>query len=525
MEQHALNGRDWRALKRRRGAMWAKAGVKSSLRAAWEPFPAAAAKLSAALAPVSYKLWRFACAATYVAKVTAQRVGFAAERVRGAALGVKQSIVPRALDRVHAASIVAILSILIFVYGFYGMGLEVSIDGVSQGYVRSEAQFEEALADVSARASHLLGAPYVMNPDVTYHFSLVSRGKVFNSKEVEDMLFSRIPELKYMYVLTLDGEQFAGSANRSAIESALASRLSAYGNFESADFLKTAEVTWQLAPVSMELDAAALSSLTGSELRPAAYVTAQDSTLSAAAKRVGMSADSLRALNPNLDETDVLGAKLLVNYATPLLQVKSSKTLVYDEVVPYDTQYVDDPDQYKGRSKVITEGSDGQVRVTASAVYLDGREINRNVTNTATITEMVTEVVAMGTQEPPTFIRPYYGRLTSGFKMRTLYGVTKMHSGIDLAGPTGSPIVASCAGTVIEAGWDGSYGYAVVIDHGHGITTMYAHNSRLLVTVGQKVKQGEQIAKLGSTGRSTGPHCHFEIRIYGKPVNPLTYVK
>ncbi|GHU89028.1 metalloendopeptidase [Clostridia bacterium] len=505
--------------------MWAKAGLKSSLRAAWAPVPAAAAKASSALAPARYKLWRFACAALFYGKVAAERAGFAAERVRSAALGVRQSVVPRALGRVHAISLIAILSIVVFVYGFYGMGLEVSIDGVSQGYVRSESQFEEALAQVSARASELLDAPYVMNPDVTYHFSLVSRGEVFNSKEVADMLFSRIPELKYMYVLTLDGEQYAGSANREAIEDALASRLALYSDYESANFLKTAEVTWQLAPVTMELSGDELGALAGSELRPATYVTAHDSSLPSAAKSAGMSADALRALNPGLDETNILGARLLVNYATPLLQVKATKTLIYDETVPFDTQYVDDPDQYKGRSKVITEGSDGAVRVTASAIYLDGRETARSIIDTQTTTEMVTKVVAVGTQEPPTFIRPYYGPLTSGFKMRALFGVRKMHTGVDFSGPTGAPIAASCGGKVIFAGSKGSYGLAVIIDHGHGITTLYAHNSKLLVKVGQTVKQGEQIARLGSTGRSTGPHCHFEVRINDKPVNPMLYLK
>ena len=96
---------------------------------------------------------------------------------------------------------------------------------------------------------------------------------------------------------------------------------------------------------------------------------------------------------------------------------------------------------------------------------------------------------------------------------------------MDWAGAYGSPVVAADGGTVIQAGWNGGYGYCVTIDHGNGLSTLYAHNSSLLVKVGQKVAQGEQIAKLGSTGNSTGPHCHWEVRVNGKAVNPMGYLK
>jgi len=101
------------------------------------------------------------------------------------------------------------------------------------------------------------------------------------------------------------------------------------------------------------------------------------------------------------------------------------------------------------------------------------------------------------------------------------------HTGVDIAGPIGTPLYAAKAGTVIrsQCGWNGGYGCHIIIDHGNGITTLYGHASRLLVSVGDEVEQGQTIGLMGSTGRSTGPHCHFEVRINNKRTNPLQYVR
>lgn len=123
------------------------------------------------------------------------------------------------------------------------------------------------------------------------------------------------------------------------------------------------------------------------------------------------------------------------------------------------------------------------------------------------------------------FTRPVEGRLTSGFGMRVhpIFGVRKMHTGIDIAAPTGAPIRAADAGVVVEAGYIRGYGYTVIIDHGGGVATLYAHCSVLLVEAGREVARGQIIARVGSTGYSTGPHLHFEVRVNGEPVNPLSY--
>lgn len=124
------------------------------------------------------------------------------------------------------------------------------------------------------------------------------------------------------------------------------------------------------------------------------------------------------------------------------------------------------------------------------------------------------------------FIWPVNGVITSPFGYRThpIFGTTIYHSGIDIGVDEGTPVHAADAGVVVEADWISGYGYAVVIDHGNGLSTLYGHNSSLAVSAGQSVSQGEVIAYAGSTGNSTGPHVHFEVRSNGDPVDPMAYL-
>ena len=118
---------------------------------------------------------------------------------------------------------------------------------------------------------------------------------------------------------------------------------------------------------------------------------------------------------------------------------------------------------------------------------------------------------------------PLEGEITSGFGVRRhpLFRIAKMHTGVDIASTWGTPVPAAGDGEVIYAGWFGGYGKIVVIDHGGGLSTLYAHLSAILVELGQQVKRGQIIGRVGSTGYSTGPHLHFEVRIDGRPVDPL----
>lgn len=124
------------------------------------------------------------------------------------------------------------------------------------------------------------------------------------------------------------------------------------------------------------------------------------------------------------------------------------------------------------------------------------------------------------------FIWPVNGPITSpfGYRNHPIFGRAIFHSGIDIGVDEGTPVHAADAGVVVEADWLGGYGNAVIIDHGNGLSTVYGHNSSLAVSAGQSVAKGEVIAYAGSTGNSTGPHVHFEVRSGGEPVDPMGYL-
>ncbi len=125
-----------------------------------------------------------------------------------------------------------------------------------------------------------------------------------------------------------------------------------------------------------------------------------------------------------------------------------------------------------------------------------------------------------------TMVWPAEGEITSpfGWRVHPIFGTQRLHTGIDIGADYGDSIRAADGGVVIHSDWMGGYGNAVIIDHGNGISTLYAHNSQLLVDEGQTVAKGQTVARCGSTGYSTGPHLHFEVRQNGSPVNPLNYL-
>ena len=150
------------------------------------------------------------------------------------------------------------------------------------------------------------------------------------------------------------------------------------------------------------------------------------------------------------------------------------------------------------------------------------------------LTADLTFLLDEGTDLPPNWVpqtgpmewpTPGIYYVSSGFGTRfdPFTGELKTHTGIDIAAPLGTPVLSVKSGIVINAGYTSGYGNLVIIDHGAGISTYYAHLSSITVNKNQQVVKGQQIGKVGSTGRSTGPHLHFEVRVNGKPTDPLQY--
>ncbi len=263
---------------------------------------------------------------------------------------------------------------------------------------------------------------------------------------------------------------------------------------------------------------------------PSIYEVAAGDTLSEIAIKVNIPMDTIIEMNDQLeDENSILqiGDELLITVPEPELSVARVEEEYYEEIYDADIIYIENDNWYTNETVVHQQPSAGFRKVVADVSYLNDKETGREILKEEIVMEAVPKIVERGTKIPPTYIRPISGGVqTSGFGRRSAptRGASSYHKGIDWATPTGTPVYASCGGTVAKAGWGSGYGYVVYINHEDGRQTRYGHLSKVLVSAGQTVKQGDRIALSGSTGISTGPHLHFEILINGTQVNPLDYL-
>lgn len=272
----------------------------------------------------------------------------------------------------------------------------------------------------------------------------------------------------------------------------------------------------------------AITYLTQNQNTEVIYKVQSGDTLTGIANTTGVPLEEIIAMNDALEnERSVIhvGQELVVSIPKPTLTLAYTVTEYREEEYSAPIQYIDNDDWYTHTQVTRQEPSNGFRKAVSNIVYHNGEEYTTEVLKQEVLMEAVPKIVERGTKIPPTYVKPLSGgRLSSGFGYRTFLGGSN-HYGIDWATPTGTTIYASSGGTVTRAGWSSSYGYCVYIQHPGGFETRYAHNSKLLVKVGQTVKQGQSIALSGNTGQSYGAHLHFEIRINGTPVDPLNYLE
>lgn len=268
----------------------------------------------------------------------------------------------------------------------------------------------------------------------------------------------------------------------------------------------------------------AYNEITSKNEEASIYVVEPGDCLSIIAEKNNMTVDEIKELNPGIESDDNLYYDDRLNITVPksAVQILVKKQETYQETYNEDVVYEDDDSMYIGETEVVQEGSSGTHTVTDLVTYKDDIECGREQLEETVEVAAVAQVVKRGTKSKPTYMYPVTNwAVTSTFGYR--WG--RLHAGIDVGVPVGTTVRASRAGRVVTAGWVGGYGYCVIIDHGDGVSTRYGHLSQTIATVGQYVDQGEQIALSGNTGRSTGPHLHFEIRINGEAVDPAPYLE
>ena len=373
--------------------------------------------------------------------------------------------------------------------------------------------------------------------DITFHRKLaLDESQIDNSEQVLKRL-TYMGDLKVKATgIYVDGKKIGAVQDRKTAEKALkdvADKYTKEGDnieVESVRFLEKVDIktaNTDLEDLHSEEEMVDLLCTSG-EKETVHKVVAGD-TLHSIAKKYDVWEDQLLADNKGINSKKLeLGSNIIVKQQAPVLTYEVVEKITYDKVIEHKVEEQKSADIYEGMTETQQAGSDGLSEITARVTLQNGKKVEEEDLVTTVKEEPVTEVVLVGTKErPPTvgsgkYIWPLKDSFTqtSGFGSR--WG--RQHKGIDLAVSVGTTVYAADGGTVVEAQYSGSYGNVVMIDHQNGQETRYAHNSKLLVKKGDKVYQGQPIAKSGNTGRSTGPHVHFEIRFNGEPRNPLNYL-
>ena len=412
---------------------------------------------------------------------------------------------------------------------------EYAYNGRTLGIVHEQREVLEILDMVSEELSLEYGSNISIDPETDITFKpVISFGKEIDDADTVLKRFTYMGDIQAQaYGIIVDGERVVTVESEKiandvldAIKELYTKKNKKYEYIGFVEDIKIEPYSTTLANVSSK--AAAIKKIKKGGQEEVTYKVKAGDTLYGICEKLDVSLSELKKMNPKITDnmTIHIGDKFVTQQAIPLITVETVEVSVFAEPVDYKTVTKKSGSYFKGETVVVQSGKKGKARVTAKLTKRNGKTVKRKDLEVETIKEPVNKVIVKGTKPVPakkgtgTFMRPVNAGVYAGYGMR--WG--RMHYGLDFSAPTGTPIYAADGGTVTFAGWSGAYGYVITIDHGANKKTLYAHCSRLFVSAGNKVYKGQHIAAVGSTGRSTGPHCHFEIFINGVNVNPAYYV-
>lgn len=414
--------------------------------------------------------------------------------------------------------------------------LSVEYNGEQIGYIRNEAEFITAENNVQNR---IISGDYEFPDDYIpqYTLQVVDEEQLSTVDELSDRIIevsgNEIQEASGLYI---DGEFIGATTDGEGLVQALKDMLDetreTAGEDAKVSFVQDVKVDEALYPVSSIIDLSDISAELTKEVAAArTYIIQPGDTPYDIANTYEVPLETLLRNNEEVVKHFLPGDSLLIQSAVPMLEQKVTMTVTEEKTLNFKTEQVLNSNYEKGYTKIKTNGQTGVEEVVYEVTYVDGFETERNVISRTTMKEPVNAVLEVGTLMPAQYLNNVSGGSVGGFIWPVDGGYISCpvwgyygHTGTDIAAKTGTAVRASTAGTVTYSGWQNGYGYTVIINHGNGIRTLYAHNSALHVVAGQYVQQGQLIASVGSTGNSTGSHCHFEIIINNSYKDARQYI-
>ncbi|MBE6700950.1 MAG: hypothetical protein E7582_03565 [Ruminococcaceae bacterium] len=444
-------------------------------------------------------------------------------------------LLKRSSKAVCVTAAALLFAISIYINSQKNTVVEVKIDGVVIGEVKSLETVDTALDRVNAKISSLMGEVFTFPHEVSFTIKNKNSSDCMDIDSVCDVLYTYTEEyITTAYGLYVDSHLIAVLNSRDDIVSVLDTVKSEHMALtgEDEDIANNIEIKYQEYAKNSIIDKETLVSM---------FSVVPEK------KEDNARVDALLSSNENVSFT--LGGEIVPlgqRLAEAVSGEEGQNTIVLDfvtyeevtlrETVPFETEYITDDTYYTSQKVVQRSGKNGKASNTYRVKYVNGVEDSRVLINSTTIQEGRSCIIKVGTRILPEtmtldendgkyMINPVpLAYVSDYFGWRTLNGRRTYHQGLDLAAMKGTPIYAAASGEVILASYSSSYGYVVKIEHADGLVTVYAHSSKLLVKVGDVVEQGEEIARVGSTGYSFGYHCHFEVIKDGEKVDPEDYI-
>lgn len=434
----------------------------------------------------------------------------------------------RKRSRMSAAIISA--SFLIALAAFasnYSIGYTVMVDDTVVGTVATKTEFYEVLDEVKTEVETISNIEFTPKASEEFSVEIVSKDDFTEKKELVENLKATSPEMEEAYVITADGEFVTALTNKEEADALVDGYLKSFETEENITVSYAPEVLVELsyAPKGeiIDFEAAERKFSLGECFK---HTVLPEETLNSIAQHYGITEEKLLADNGVAEICEDM--VLSVYTGNPIIPIKTVEYINGEIDIPFEIVEKEDDTVYEGQTKIEVQGVCGKKYLHAYITRVNGIITEENVISSEVLSEPVTQVQLKGTKTPPPsygtgeFIMPTSGRLSSKYGRR--WGRT--HAGIDVAATTGTPIYAADNGIVVESEYKSNgYGKIVKIDHQNGYVTYYAHCSALYVNVGDVVAKGDKIAAVGNTGRSTGPHLHFEIRKDGNHLNPFNFIK
>lgn len=418
------------------------------------------------------------------------------------------------------------------------------INGQKTGIVESAETGQNLIDSILAERGRSINTSAKTNDQIEYKSVRVKKAELLGHTLTKLELEKKLTAYIDGYALDIAGTQVAILPSQEDVQKVIKSYQDFYTNPSENNKILSVEFSEPISikpiaaqPEQVKLPDQVLNELKKGKTTTTKYTVQENDSWWMIARKNNMKTKEVLASNPGMTEVSNIQAGQTLNLTTtsPYLTVVCKGNRTNKEIIAFDVVTKADENLASGETVVKEQGSDGEKLVTYSYLSKNGQDLSKKVVNEKVIKPPVSQVVMKGPSRTPVNVAYSLSRgsgSTSGLawpmrgSINSYYGSRRgsFHTGLDIGGDVGEPYTAAASGTIIAAEWSGGYGNMILIDHGNGVTTRYAHSSRLLVSVGQHVSSGQTIGLVGTTGNSTGPHLHFEVILNGDTVNPLSYL-